>query len=329
MVQLPAEGLQDGQNEANPDGNVPLNDGPGDNNPGPGPGGDDGVFQQPQPQARQRIQHSPSPDRDRRVKSRTPDLVTFFKSLSLRAQLEWNKGREDHNLDRERNRIVALSNPLLALSDSEDESIFSLAEEDLDALCDSEIYNSYSDYLPQKLKLQLASRKRKRGSLEGPKEVETASPESKRRRMNGKSLENLGNQLALLKFPDVMFDTENAKVFVPLPLFHPECIQYIVGNLNRVPLMRVNPSPGELKGQLVLDVTKLCVQFGEESSPAFTFDRFLASSVNYVRFQTMCDAEVDPVTRSGNGLWLKVWFNHFNFFLITTGRGQPLPPFVK
>ncbi|XP_006455914.1 hypothetical protein AGABI2DRAFT_145913 [Agaricus bisporus var. bisporus H97] len=279
-----------------------------------------------QPQQRQRSVQPPLvADHDRNFKSRTPELISLFKSLSLKTQLEWNKGREERNSRREKNRIDTLSDPFLADSDSENESIFSIATEDLDALCDPDIYNSYSDFLPQKLKLQLAIRKRKRGSLDTPKGGDPASPDSKRRRMNGNSLRNVGSQLTLLEFPDIMFDTENARVFLPLPLLHPECIQHVVANLNRVALTRVNPSPGELKGQLVLDIDKLSAQFGAEASPNFGYDRFLASSINYTRFQSMRDVEHDAVTGQGNGSWSKTWFDHFNFFSSQADAGTLYP----
>ncbi|EKM74718.1 hypothetical protein AGABI1DRAFT_116786, partial [Agaricus bisporus var. burnettii JB137-S8] len=55
------------------------------NNPGDG-----------QPRQRQRLeQPPPETDHDRSLKSRTPRLISLFKSLSLKAQLEWNKGREE------------------------------------------------------------------------------------------------------------------------------------------------------------------------------------------------------------------------------------------
>lgn len=261
-------------------------------------------------------------------KSRTPDLVNFFNGLSLSGKLEWNKAREDKNRLREQNRMLAIRYPQNAPPDSDDESIFSLDSEDLNLLCDQSVFDSLSNIMPTYIKLELASRKRKRAPGSDNKIADSDAQKIKRRRMDGKLPQLNPNRVSLLEFPQIMFDTEDEGVHLPLPLFHPSCIHHIVTKLSKVPLTRVNPREGESKGRLVLDIDKLSEQFGEELSPVFTYAKYLEAASYYVRFQSSRDVHFDANTGEGNGTWSSVWIDHFAFFS-SQPDADPLYPYWR
>jgi hypothetical protein len=283
------------------------------NNPAPAP--ETGNAQGPAP-----------PSLLRAGKRKTPDFSAFFKSLSLKTKLSWNKEREERNDNRDAARIRAAEAEIPNYT-SENESLGSIASGDLKPLCDQIIYESFSDALSDSVKLRIAKLKRKRPLTEptGTAPTSDGPPPSNRRKMNGDLLKLRDAREAHVRIPDIFYTTEDEGAHLPLPLFHPEAIRYVVTNLATIPLTRINPRHGEPKGRSILDIRKLCKIFGDELDPNFSYDKYLESATNYLTFQTSCDAMMDPNSGLGCGTWSSTWFSHFGFFTRKKDTGALFP----
>jgi hypothetical protein len=123
--------------------------------------------------------------------------------------------------------------------------------------------------------------------------------------------ELLNVSLASNEFSEILFTT-NVHFPIPLPFFRNENLRYLIDHAATLPTTKLNPLPGETKGQFILNIadltkgTRECKGFGEELS--LDFGEWSEAAENCFRFHQMQDKDGD------NGEYARWWSAHFKFF---------------
>ena len=71
-----------------------------------------------------------------------------------------------------------------------------------------------------------------------------------------------------INFSEIMYTTDN-HIALPLPFFQDKNLHYIIDYGATLPTIKLNPKEGESKGAYILDVAKLTVNFGAETTIYF------------------------------------------------------------
>lgn len=240
----------------------------------------------------------------------------MISKLSLRAKLDLNSKIESRNNERELKRWSRA--PQSTEADSDDESVISVSELELASLTEPIIFDSLSPIMPLFIKEEIAKRKRRTDPATGSDtSADSDSHVDKRRCVDGSYLKTLVDQpISDVAIPNVLYDTANAGLYIPLHLFESSALIYI----NRHQLEIVHDGK-VVKNFKVLDVRSLTKALGgvDEEHSAFTYERFLNASDNFVRFQGSRDI-AGPL-----GDWAKTWFYHFKFFTNKPDAYQTFP----
>ncbi|KAJ3563605.1 hypothetical protein NP233_g8838 [Leucocoprinus birnbaumii] len=258
--------------------------------------------------------------------ARNPTLLEYFRNLDLEGKLEWNKAREDRNRQRRAIQSANLLNPDAPEAVSDNESLFSLDEEDLKLLEDASMFKSLEDQVLLLTKAELAKRsKQKRVAEQVQKGSDEVKLTEKRHCVDGWLLCTRTNTStsAPIDIPETYFQTQDEGVIIPLCLFHPSAIEYVSENLVTVDLAKINPKLGQTKKRKVMNVNKLAVIFGPDNAPSFTYDKYLKAVGHYLRFQILRDAEnPDGIPTKADGPWSRTWHSHFAFFSSKTDASR-------
>ena len=104
-----------------------------------------------------------------------------------------------------------------------------------------------------------------------------------------KAVERVVGSQSPTEFSEIMYITQaDSHTALPLPFFQPKNLRYI-DHAATVPTIKSNPREGESKGFFILDVLKLTVLFGAETS--IDFDQWHEAAPNCFRFQMSRDNE--------------------------------------
>ena len=204
-------------------------------------------------------------------------ISSFLSKLSLREKLAMNKEIEEKNKEREaktlRNKLDPVNYPDTG---SEAVSFIMIDLADIENLKDQTMFARFLSVLPDSL-IQRITRenrceqeeKEKRKHDEVPKLISDESRDVKRRCMDGDKAANrvIGSQNPI-DFSEIMYTTDNHTA-LPLPFFQNKHLRYIIDYGATLPTIKSNPKEGETKGAYILDVAKLTVYFGAETTIDF------------------------------------------------------------
>jgi hypothetical protein len=259
------------------------------------------------------LQATQNPIRLRRTHK--DDLISSLLSkLSLREKLATNKEIEEKNKEREartlRNRLDPVNYPDTG---SETASLITIDEADIEDLKDQAMFARFLAVLPDSL-IQRITRENRREKEEKEKRKRDDTTRSisddlrdtKRRCMDGDKAANriIGLQNPI-EFSEIMYTTDN-HIALPLPFFQNKHLRYIIDHGAILPTIKSNPKEGESKGAHILDVAKLTVNFGAETT--IDFGQWNEAAGNCYRFQMSRDRNGD------SGSYAYWWSQHFEFF---------------
>jgi hypothetical protein len=93
-----------------------------------------------------------------------------------------------------------------------------------------------------------------------------------------------------IDFSEIMYMTDN-HIALPLPFFQNKNLRYIIDYGATLPTIKLNPKEGESKGAYILDVAKLTVNFGAETT--IDFGQWNEAAGNCYQFQMSRDKNSD------------------------------------
>ena len=210
-------------------------------------------------------------------------ILSLLSKLSLREKLSKNKEIEDQNKNRELRNYNHHMDPVAhPEAGSENASFITIDESDVKDLKDPSILARFQNLFPDYLLLCITCEiradkeeheKRKLDKLNSS--LLESSLDAKWRSMDGSKAAKrfIGSQRDI-EFSNILF-TMNAHVPIPLPFFRNTNLHYIIDQAATLPTTKLNPFPGEMKGQFILNIpdmikgAKGCKCFGEELSLDF------------------------------------------------------------
>ena len=262
------------------------------------------------------VQQRPGDNRVRRT-HKDHVISSFLSKLSLREKLSTNKEIEEKNKERELKTLKNKQDPT-AFPDpgSEVASFVTIDEADIEDLKDPSMFSRFIAVMPDLLIQRITrenrqekeekEKKEKRRLDDNQKSSSDDSRVAKRRCMDGdKAAERVVGSQSPIEFSEIMYITDTHTA-LPLPFFQNKNLRYIIDHAATLPTIKSNPREGESKGSFILDVPKLTVLFGAETS--IDFGQWHEAAANSFRFQMSRD-------KNGNaGTYAQWWSHHFGFF---------------
>ncbi len=230
--------------------------------------------------------------------------MNLITKLPLSARLDINAEIESRNKEHTKTLWNWSCNPQGEAPDSDNESVITIPDEDLDRLLDPSTFNAFSASMPFFVREEVSSRKRQREA--DVLALPTESLADKRCCINDSYFDSEEDgPLIDTPISQLFYQTAKLKIFIPLHLFESLALSYI--NENEIIILNDSKT---VNGTKILDVKQLTKALGgiDELHPSFNYVKFLGASDNYLRFQASCDITSDT------GKWSKYWNLHFKFF---------------
>ena len=190
-------------------------------------------------------------------------VTQMLKNLPLISILQMNKEIEEKNAERSWKTFNHTCDPTVYTeSGSEEASLISLNNTDLNRFCVPSFAASFPNLIYSKLAKWIANEDiKEKLKLKRKPANEKLSAEdariAKQCCMNGQKMVPwvMGVPWQAM-FPQNLFDTELC-IAVPLPFFLNKNLNILNVEASTLPTVKTNPNPGEMKGNVILDIEKL------------------------------------------------------------------------
>ncbi|KAK0474379.1 hypothetical protein IW261DRAFT_1595918 [Armillaria novae-zelandiae] len=230
-----------------------------------------------------------------------------LRTLPLGERLARNADIETRNEARHIKHFDHVSDPVTHADDASDtESTITIDNSERASLRSPGVFSLYSKY-PKSIVAWLAAEDMKeKKKREAPKSTEETR-EAKRRCKDGSDLRPrvLGTQQQV-SFQQILYDTDDARIHIPLPFFTNKSLHYIAVNTAILPTRKVNALENDKKGFNIIDIEVLTPTLGKELSMDYGLHAEAAG--NFYRFQRSRDPQG---SRGSHSSWYE---SHISFF---------------
>ncbi|KXN87320.1 hypothetical protein AN958_08945 [Leucoagaricus sp. SymC.cos] len=238
----------------------------------------------------------------KRRRTHLDGIIDALKKLPLPLKLKRNKKIEEQNYEKMEKALQHSLDPVAHPDDASSAASFiTVTSKEIASLDSPSVFASVRDFIPYYITSILRNREpRDKRRVEA--DDEESFRLSKRRCMDGDTMVDSRQIGATPLFPQVYFDTANAGVVIPLPLFLPKHVAAIAIDFPQLDLKRINGPDGS-KGKHILDFSK--IPYAKELS--ITYSEFCIAADQMIRFESQRDKEE-------GGTWTESWWKHFSHF---------------